>query len=316
MRLKTEYEQSYIDINYMGMKKVKVYECIVHGCAEIDLLRDRKKLRCNDGEAVREIPCENAIEISTEIMPIVISEKHPSSIARVLHWTRDFLTDAWITIFHKPNIAFLYQYYILNWAKHAYKVWKRTVSMDRCITEAKVVFPSVKAFYTKFTPFFRERATRYVSELRHLILQHPYRIYTIDGNRKMAQKLYINNGHNRYQSEATYNTVIAASTGLIATTQVYPDGKETHERMTEMLVKPIVYSVNHSKIHKPLVYGIGIDHAVRDYSLPDTLLPEIVKQMRAKMGNQQSDMITSKVGVQYDLSEAETFVKFLYPIML
>ena len=310
------YDQTYFATHWMGIKKSSIKSCIIHGYSKLDLLRDRKNISFCDNGTIYDKPLNQTIELDKEIISIAVTHMNPSR-RRTIHVTRHFITNTWMGLMHKPNIQFLYDQIILNYAQHAHKMYSQTgtkVSMTRLINEAGHVFMTKKTFSKLMINYFRQRAKQRVLQVRHLISLYPYRIVGIDGNRKFAQKLYIQDGKNRYQSNCSYNTVLAASTGFILTTLIYPDADENQERMTEMLIKPFAHSVQHSPIHKDLIYGIGIDHPQRDYSLADYFYPKF-KQHLISINNNIHDKTTvflAKSNIQYNLKKVNAFVKLIH----
>ena len=303
------YDQTYFATHWMGIKKSSIKSCIIHGYPKLDLLRDRQKISFFDDGTIYDKPLNKTIILDKEIISMAVTDMNPSR-RRTIHVTRDFIIYAWMRLMHRPNMNFLYDQIILNYAQHAHKMYSRTVSMTRLINEANFIFMSRRTFSKLMTNYFRERAKRRVLQARHLISLYPYRIVGIDGNRKFAQKLYIQDGKDRYQSNCTYNTVLAASTGLILSTLIYPDGNENQDRMTEMLIQPLAHSVQHCPIHKQLIYGIGIDHPQRDYSLADYFHPRFKQYLISVNNIQDETTFIAKTRIKYNLDKVDAFVKF------
>ena len=305
------YNQNYFTFHWMGIKKSCIKSCIIHN-STIDLLRDRNKITFGDNGMIIDKKLNQTQTLDKEIISIALTTKSNVSRRRTMHFTRNFMIKAWMALMHRPNMQFLYDQIILNYAQHAHQIYLRKVSMTRLVIEAASIFMSKTTFFKLMTSYFRERAKRCVLQTRHLISLYPYRIVALDGNRKFAQKLYIQSGKSRHQSNCTYNTLLAASTGFIISTLIYSDGKENQERMTEMMLKPLAYSVQHSPLHKPLVYGIGIDHPQRDYSLGDYFQNQFKQHLISINKIEKKTTFISKRDIKYDLEILHAFVKFIF----
>ena len=307
--IRSRYTQKYYTTECISFKTIPVMECINHGTGDIDLLREKEKIKLHESEAIIEKPRNNSMQQrqQDDVIVIMVTENKFPSAQKFVHFTKFMVIDLFTNLLEKANLSHWYKNTCNDYAKYMYKMHQQTVSLSRLTDEAEVAFVSFTTYTKLFLHFFHDHLEKAIPILREYVLSHEYREYSVDGTQKFVQLLKIWQESKQYTVNASLNFAICGGTSLIANRALYPGRAETHQNIAELLIKPIIQSLNLCTVYKPLVYGIGIDNATRDFNVGIPMVEGMKQSMAPKI---KDNKYVTDTGVKYDHKGIAAMVQF------
>ena len=302
-------QQKYYDVNFKKQKKATIYKCYKHGIV-INSLRDRDSIKLHPSESWAERPLNhtlpNYLHDQDLLVVIMITEKQYPNPRVFTHITLDLIIDLFSNLLETPDVTFWHKVYCNNYAKLAYNHYEKQESLDRLKVEARSVFMDLSTFRRIFIRFFDKYLSKLIPMARDIILQHDVTEISVDGHQKLVKLLKLQDERLKLECEASLNIATLGGLGFILNWELYPGRGETQERMSELIVKPLVRSYELCKSPRSLGLGVGIDNVIKDYTLPNVLVP-MIKQ---RAGCENSNQFITETGAELDLSTLFVIVKF------
>ena len=239
----------------------------------------------------------------------MVSDNENPSPGKFTHVAEELVIDLFSKLWLKANITLWYNNYVSDYANYAYKMYNKTVSLLRLKKEAVAAFLSHSTFVKIFVHFFDHHILSFIEHIRDLVAANPDREFSADANVKIAKLLRIWEEYKQHAVNVSLSVCVCNSTNLIGNISLYPGKGETHERISELILKPVLRSLNLATIYKPLAFGIGIDNAPRDYGLADVFVKMLKDQLSIDaVGGTWS----SPTGLNYDITNISAMVKCIY----
>ena len=276
-----KYQQIYHNIHFLGIAVVNVIKCLPCGSGEIDLLRDAKKIELLGGEEISWTRICDGKNIKKQdrdhIVPVMVTDNPTPHPRKFAHFTVELIVHVLIKLFHKPCINFWFNDIIENYAETAYKLYGKMVSYTKLLKEAAAVFVEIDTFRKVIVHILNEHLEPALESVFDAVALYPLREHGVDGHWKIMLLMFINILYSRFKVKASVNFVTNPGLGMITNWSIYPGGGETHDRISELVVKPFVRSLEICPIYEPLTFSVGIDHPKRDSAVP-SVISEKVKQ--------------------------------------
>ena len=246
------------------------------------------------------------------LFAILVTDDNNPRISRHIHYSVEFIINLFLKLWLKPNFNLARENYINEYAQHAFDLYDKRVSLDRLRLEARDVFPSKKTFTKTFTSFFGKHVHKFVKIMRSKIAKHPWREWAVDGNEKMVKLLKLFDSSAKYTVEASLNFAVAGGCGLIGNSKLYAKHKESNENIANLVLEPVMTSIEVCETYEDVTYAVGIDHPHRNYGAPEILIQKIVSELLEMMDDENDDVYISPTGIKYALSDFKGIVKFCY----
>ena len=181
--------------------------------------------------------------------------------------------------------------------------------MERLEYEVQDYFMDLTTFRKLFVHFYDDYLTPKIPIIRDIILQHDITEISVDGHEKLMKLLKLQNERQKLTFDGNLNFALLGGLGFVLNWMIYPNKKETHERISELITKPFVRSLELCKTPRKLALGVGIDHPIRDYGIPNTLVPMIKKELNCSETNEE---FVTESGAVLDTNTLFAIVKYVY----
>lgn len=295
----------------MGIRASEVVTCDTHGTSEIDLLYYEGKITLSADERVETELVGQTLPHhgSDDLLRIMVTDNPTPTPNRFILITEDLVTQVFRALFDVPNLHKAYKSICQKYADHAFQLYNKQMSLSRLYDEAFHIFMSIPTFNVTFTNFFRQYLSGKMSSLKDDMALYPHREMSIDGTQPITDKTWINHGQEKHQLDASCNATTGGGTGFVLDYKIYPQKKETHGNQCDLLINPIITSLEKSPLHEKLNYGIGIDHPIRDYGVAAELKKWITQQIYDTFEVAENGDFKTPSGLQYNINDITTFVK-------
>ena len=299
-----QYKQLYYNVDFIGLYIVNVKKCLPCGSGEIDLLRDKKKIKLLGEESITYIRiCDGKILNSQEqdkIIPIMITDNPTPHPRKFAHFTVDLIVHVLIKLFHKRCFNFWFNDIIENYAETAYKLYREEVAYTKLLKEATAVFLEIDTFRKAMSHVLNEHLEPEVEHIFDCVARYPLRVIGTDAMWKTPMKMHINRSYDRFKVRGCANLIMNADIAMVTGWGIFPDGKETLERISDLIVKSFVRSLRLSPIYEPLPFSVCFDHPQRDSGLPDVIVPKVKEELSKET---DGEVYTSPITqLEYDTS--------------
>ena len=305
-----KYKQIYHNVNFVGLYIINVKKCLPCGSGEIDLLRDKKHIELLGGEEIIYTRICDGKKLNSQqrdnIVPIMITTNPTPYVRKFAHFTDELISHMLIKLFHKPCINFWFNDIIENWAETAYKLYRKEVAYTKLLKEASAVFLEIDTFRKAIVHVLNEHLDPEIEYILDCVARYPLRCAGIDATWKGPGLMRINREYERFKIQGNASFVMNTDIAMVSEWGMYPDGKETLERISELIVKAFVRSLQLSPIYAPLPFAVCFDHPQRDSGVPQVIAPKVKEELAAKTinGTFKSDV----TGLEYDMDTLASLV--------
>lgn len=313
-------EHYYYGTEWVTLLLSDVVKCVTHCTGRIDLLRYKGKITVSrrDERVCVELLNDTLQQHGTEaIITIMVTDQDDPNPNKFTHYTEELVVDIFRKLYELPNLYRVYKSYCHAYAKHAEKLYgKCAVSFNRLYNEAFEVFISHKTFNHNFVHFYRNYLHPKVLLLKRDMAFYAHREFSVDGTQPVIDATHIQMGHKKVKFDACFNGCTGGGTGLILSESIYPGKRESNQNICDLLVDPPLTSLKVSPMHVPLDFGIGIDHAVRDFGVAALFVATLKDRIQQEFDVATDGTFITPTSIKYNVNDITARVKQIFLILI